>query len=119
MYAIVDISGKQFRAEPGLQLEVPHQAVQKGQPINFADVLLYDDGETVLVGTPTIADAQVTATVIRHGRGKKVVVFKKKRRKGYRVKNTHRQEFSVIKINEISVPQSQKKKKPVEEKVEE
>jgi len=115
MFAIVDISGKQLRVEPGIELEVPRQQTDEGKPVSFSNVLLFDDGKKVHVGTPTITGAQVDATVLRHGRGKKVVVFKKKRRKGYRVKNTHRQDFSVIKIDNISTSAPKKKQQPAEE----
>jgi len=108
MFAIVDISGKQLRVELGLELEVPRQSTEEGNSVSYKDILLYDDGKKVHVGTPTVNGVQVDATILRHGRGKKVVVFKKKRRKGYRVKNTHRQDFSLIKIDKISasVPSS-------------
>ena len=108
MFAIVDISGKQLRVELGLELEVPRQSTEEGNSVSYKDILLYDDGKKVHVGTPTVNGVQVDATILHHGRGKKVVVFKKKRRKGYRVKNTHRQDFSLIKIDKISasVPSS-------------
>ena len=101
MYAIVDISGKQFRAEKGFELKVPHQREEAGKKISFDRVLLLADGSDVKVGQPTVSGSAVEATVLEHGRDKKVPVFKKKRRKGYRVKNTHRQEFTVIRVENI------------------
>ncbi len=108
MFAIVDISGKQLRVELGLELEVPRQPTDEGTSVSYNDVLLYDDGKQVHVGTPNVNGVQVDATILSHGRGKKVVVFKKKRRKGYRVKNTHRQDFSIIKIDKISASTPEK-----------
>ena len=109
MYAIVDISGKQFRAEEGLELKVPHQREEEGKKISFDRVLLLDDGsDDVKVGQPTVSGSAVEATVLEHGRDRKVPVFKKKRRKGYRVKNTHRQEFTVIRVENINNGTSKK-----------
>ncbi len=108
MYAIVDISGKQFRAEEGLELKVPHQRQEEGAKISFDRVLLIDDGRDIKVGQPTVSGSTVEATVLQHGRDKKVPVFKKKRRKGYRVKNTHRQEFTVIRVENIKSGASKK-----------
>ena len=108
MYAIVDISGKQFRAEEGLELKVPHQREEEGKKISFDRVLLLDDGSDVEVGQPTVSGSAVEATVLEHGRDRKVPVFKKKRRKGYRVKNTHRQEFTVIRVENINNGTSKK-----------
>ena len=108
MFAIVDISGKQLRVELGLELEVPRQPTDEGTSVSYNDVLLYDDGKQVHVGTPNVNGVQVDATILSHGRGKKVVVFKKKRRKGYRVKNPHRQDFSIIKIDKISASTPEK-----------
>tara|TARA_Y100000590_G_scaffold468916_1_gene653814 strand:+ start:10386 stop:10754 length:369 start_codon:yes stop_codon:yes gene_type:complete len=108
MYAIVDISGKQFRAEEGLELKVPHQKEEEGKKISFDRVLLFDDGSDIKVGQPTVSGSAVEATVLEHGRDKKVPVFKKKRRKGYRVKNTHRQEFTLIRVENIKSGTSKK-----------
>ncbi|MDP6569453.1 MAG: 50S ribosomal protein L21 [Candidatus Marinimicrobia bacterium] len=108
MFAIVDISGKQLRVELGLELEVPRQPTDEGTSVSYNNVLLYDDGKQIHVGTPNVNGVQVDATILSHGRGKKVVVFKKKRRKGYRVKNTHRQDFSIIKIDKISASTPEK-----------
>ena len=115
MFAIVDISGKQLRVELGLELEVPRQPTDEGTSVSYNNVLLYDDGKQVHVGTPNVNGVQVDATILSHGRGKKVVVFKKKRRKGYRVKNTHRQDFSIIKIDKISASTPEKQAELAEE----
>ncbi|MEE2876564.1 MAG: 50S ribosomal protein L21 [Candidatus Neomarinimicrobiota bacterium] len=120
MYAIVDISGKQFRAEEGLELKVPHQQQEEGNKVSFDRVLLMDDGTAISVGQPTVSGSTVEATILEHGRDRKVPVFKKKRRKGYRVKNTHRQEFTVIRVESIKTGTSKKKSpKKAEEAVEE
>ena len=92
MYAVFQTGGKQFRAEPGARLRVPSLDVEEGDTVTFEEVLLAGDGEDdVRVGTPTVEGAAVKAEVIRHGRGRKVIVFKRKRRKGYRRKQGHRQ----------------------------
>lgn len=106
MYAIVDISGKQFLVEPGAELDIPRQAADPGKKVTFDTVLLMDNGKKVHVGRPTVNQSSVEATVIGHGKTAKVPVFKKKRRKGYRVKNTHRQDFTRIRVDAI------RKKKP-------
>lgn len=98
MFAIVEISGRQFRAETGAQLTVPRQQAEPGAFLLFEKVLLADDGAAVSVGTPVVPNLSVETVVVRHGRGKKVTVFKKKRRKGYQVKNTHRQDFTILKV---------------------
>lgn len=101
MYAIVNISGKQFKVQAGDELQVPHHNVEPGKKVIYDRVLLVDNGKRVKVGTPTIPGSKVEATVVDHGRTAKVPVFKKKRRKGYRVKNTHRQEFTRIRVDSV------------------
>ncbi len=103
MYAVIKTGGKQFRAEPGKRLRVPTLAVEAGSTVTFDDVLLASDGEEVKVGAPGVEGASVTAEVLHHGRTKKVIVFKRKRRKGYRKKNSHRQGFTEIRIDEVRV----------------
>ncbi|MFQ6673847.1 MAG: 50S ribosomal protein L21 [Fidelibacterota bacterium] len=110
MYAIVNISGRQFRVEPGDRVMVPHQSADPGEKITFDTVLLMDDGKKVKVGTPRVPSSTVEATVLEHGRTKKVPVFKKKRRKGYRVKNTHRQDFTLIRVDSIKQKAAKKSK---------
>lgn len=103
MYAVFRTGGKQFRAEPGKTLRIPTLQVEAGDPITFEDVLLASDGEKVQVGAPTVDGAKVKAEVIRHGRDRKIIVFKRKRRKGYRRKQGHRQGFTEIRVDEILV----------------
>jgi large subunit ribosomal protein L21 len=99
-YAIVTIAGQQFKVEEGASIFVHRLEAAEGDKLSFDQVLLYANGDTVKVGTPTVG-TKVHATVIHHAKGDKVVVFKKKRRKGYRVKNGHRQSFTKIKIDSI------------------
>jgi large subunit ribosomal protein L21 len=104
MYAVFQTGGKQFRAEPGTRIRVPTLDVEPGASVTFDHVLLAGDGgEKVFVGAPTVEGASVKAEVIRHGRGDKVIVFKRKRRKGYRRKQGHRQNFTEVRIDEIAV----------------
>ncbi len=102
MYAIVEIAGKQFRVEKDKVLKVPYLHAEIGEVIEFDRVLLLDDGKEVKIGRPVIEDVKVAAKVVEHGRDKKIIVFKKKRRKGYRVKKGHRQHFSKIQIENIA-----------------
>jgi large subunit ribosomal protein L21 len=101
MYAVFRTGGKQFRAEAGARLQVPTLDAQAGDTVVFDDVLLASDGDEVAVGTPTVDGASVKAEVLGHGRTKKVIVFKRKRRKGYRKKQGHRQGYTEIQVSEI------------------
>jgi|TARA_B110000438_G_scaffold89240_1_gene88723 large subunit ribosomal protein L21 len=112
MFAIVNISGKQYRITKGEQVKVPSLNTEAGKKVSFDQVLLTDDGKKVKVGTPTIKGVSVSATVINHGRDRKVVIFKKKRRKGYRRKNGHRQSYSLVQIDAISASAPKKKATP-------
>lgn len=101
MFAIVDIAGQQIKVEEGNELFVHRLKAEAGDKVNFDKVLLVNNDGKVSVGTPTVGSAKVGATVIEHVRDDKVIVFKKKRRKGYRVKNGHRQALTKIKIDSI------------------
>jgi len=104
MYAVFQTGGKQFRAEEGARLRIPTLEVEPGGSVTFDHVLLAGDGEdSVQVGTPVVDGASVKAEVLRHGRGDKVIVFKRKRRKGYRKKQGHRQNFTEIRIDSIAL----------------
>jgi large subunit ribosomal protein L21 len=104
MYAVFRTGGKQFRAEPGARIRIPSLDVEPGGSVVFDQILLAGDGEdTVQVGTPTLAGASVKAEVLRHGRSDKVIVFKKKKRKGYRKKQGHRQGFTEIRVDEVAL----------------
>jgi len=101
MYAIVTIAGQQFKVEEGKTIFVHRLDANEGDTVSFNEVLLVDRDGTVSVGTPTLSGANVSATVLDHAKGDKVIIFKKKRRKGYRVKNGHRQSFTKIQIDSI------------------
>ena len=104
MYAVFQTGGKQFRAEPGYRLRIPSLVAEPGDKVTFDHVLLAGDGpEAVHVGTPVVEGASVTAEVLRHGRDRKVIVFKRKRRKGYRRKQGHRQDFTEIRIDDVAL----------------
>jgi large subunit ribosomal protein L21 len=103
MYAVFRTGGKQFRAEPGKKIRVPSMEVEPGDSITFDDVLLASDGKDVRVGEPKVKGAKVKAEVVKHGRDRKIIVFKRKRRKGYRRKQGHRQGFTEIRVDEILV----------------
>ena len=103
MYAVFKTGGKQFRAEPGTRLKVPSLKAEEGDTVTFDEVLLTGDGEEVKVGAPTVKGASVEAEVVGHGRTRKIIVFKRKRRKGYRRKQGHRQGFTEIQVNDIVV----------------
>ncbi|HUV00989.1 MAG TPA: 50S ribosomal protein L21 [Bacteroidales bacterium] len=101
MYAIVEIAGQQFKVEEGKKIFVHRLESGGGETVDFDKVLLIEDGDNVIIGEPTIKDAVVEGKILDHVRGDKVIVFKKKRRKGYRVKKGHRQNFTQIEIINI------------------
>ena len=101
MYAIVEIAGQQFKVAKDQKVFVNRLSADEGAKVSFDNVLLIGDGDKVTVGAPAINGAQVGAKVVKHLKGDKVIVFKKKRRKGYRVKNGHRQHLSQIVIESI------------------
>ena len=102
MYAIVEIAGQQFKVEKGRKLYVQRLQGDEGSSLSLDQVLLTDNDGQVKVGTPVVEGASVKATILKHLRGDKVIVFKKKRRKGYQVQNGHRQNLTQIQIDEIN-----------------
>ena len=108
MYAIVEISGKQFKVEKKQKLFVNRLDVAEGKKISFDNVLMVNDGSKSSVGTPNVSGVQVDAKVLKHLKSDKVIVFKKKRRKGYKVKNGHRQAITEIEISDILTGVSKK-----------
>ena len=102
MYAIVEIAGHQFKVEKDQKVFVNRLQTEEGKKVSFDNVLLLSDGDKVTLGAPAIGGAQVSAKVLKHLKGDKVIVFKKKRRKGYRVKNGHRQSLTEIQIEGIT-----------------
>ena len=112
MYAIVEIAGQQFKVAKDQKVFVHRLAQEEGSNVSFDQVLLLDDGKAVTLGAPAITGASVEAKVVKHLKGDKVIVFKKKRRKGYRVKNGHRQALTEILIEGISAKGGAKKAAP-------
>ena len=110
MYAIVNISGKQFKASEGARVRIPKQTGDAGATLTFDNVLLFHDGTNTQIGTPTVSGASVTATVVDHGRERKILIYKKKRRKGYQRKNGHRQWYTEIEIQKIKASNAKKAK---------
>ncbi len=102
MYAIINISGKQYKVISGARIRVPKQDGETGSSVTFDQVLLIKDGDSTEIGAPTLKGATVTGTIINQGRDKKILVYKKKRRKGYQRKNGHRQWFTEIEFNKIN-----------------
>jgi large subunit ribosomal protein L21 len=103
MYAVFETGGKQYRAEPGIKVRIPSLQAEPGSTVTFDRVLLAGDGSSVKVGAPLVGGATVTAEVLRHGRDKKVIIFKRKRRKGYRKKQGHKQGFTEIRVNQVAL----------------
>ncbi|MFN8351991.1 MAG: 50S ribosomal protein L21 [Flavobacteriales bacterium] len=101
MYAIVDIAGQQFKVKAGQKLKVHRLEAEEGKHVELGNVLLVSNGSTVSVGTPTVDGARIAAKVLNHGKGDKVLVFKKKRRKGYQKLNGHRQYITELWIEGI------------------
>ena len=107
MYAIINISGKQYKAIAGARLRVPKQEGEPGTLLTFDKVLLINNGGNTEIGNPVLRGSSVTGTIVEHGRDKKILVYKKKRRKGYQRKNGHRQWFTEIEFNAIKAGKSQ------------
>ena len=103
MYAIVEIAGKQYKVEKDARIVTDKLGYDAGEKVEFDRVLMYVDGKKVEVGTPVISGAKVSATVEGDVRGKKIIVFKKKRRKGYRKTQGHRQQYTTLQIDKISL----------------
>lgn len=101
MYAIVEIAGQQFKVERGTKVYVHRLDASEGSKIEFGNVLLIDNGGKIQVGTPSVDGAKVAATVLSHLKGDKVIVFKKKRRKGYQKSNGHRQQLTQVLIQGV------------------
>jgi large subunit ribosomal protein L21 len=113
MYAIVDIAGQQFKVEKGQELFVHRLEGEKGAKLDFNKVMLIEHDGTTTVGTPVIEGASVQGTIVDHLRGDKLFVFKKKRRKGFKKFNGHRQYLSLVKIEDIQEKASKSKSKKV------
>jgi large subunit ribosomal protein L21 len=118
MYAIVEIAGQQFKVEEGKKIFVHRLEIEDGKKIEFDQVLLIEDEGKITIGEPTIKDAVVEGKVIDKVRGEKVIIFKKKKKKGYRIKNGHRQNFTQVEIISINGKTSPKKQPVKKETVE-
>lgn len=103
MYAIIRSGDKQFRAEPGATIKVPSLSAEVGDTVTFDEVLVAQTDDGIQVGAPLVDKATVTGEVLEHGKDKKIIVFKWKRRKNYRKKKGHRQKYTAVRIDEIQV----------------
>jgi len=101
MYALIEFAGKQFRIEEGSSIKVPYVDGKVGTKVTIDKILYLDDGKNKTVGTPLVSGIKIDGEITSHGRERKVVVFKFKRRKGYQKKNTHRQEYSMLKVGKL------------------
>ena len=101
MYALIEFAGKQFRIEEGSSIKVPYVDGKVGTKVTIDKILYLDDGKNKMVGTPLVFGVKIDGEITSHGRERKVVVFKFKRRKGYQKKNTHRQEYSMLKVGKL------------------
>lgn len=101
MYAIVNIAGKQFKVAKDQYIYAPKLEGDAGSEVSFDNVLLVENGDTINIGAPTVKGITVSGKILEHVKGNKVIVFKKKRRKGYQVKNGHRQQFTKVQIVNI------------------
>ncbi len=102
MYAIIETGGLQFRVEPGMKLNVPKINSEEGSTVKLDKVLLFAEDSNIEIGTPVVKDASVEANVLEHGRDGKIIVYKRKRRKGYERTQGHRQDYTRIEIKTIS-----------------
>jgi large subunit ribosomal protein L21 len=103
MYAIIRTGGKQFRVEPGKTLRIPSLDIEPGETVTFGEVLLGASDNDLKVGAPLVDGAAVTAEVVKHGKGEKIIIFKFKRRKNYRRKQGHRQGYTEVRVSEINL----------------
>lgn len=102
MYAVVEIAGTQFKVAPAQKLFVPLLPSEAGATVKFENVLVLDNGTTTKVGTPYVKGSTVAAKVLRHLKDDTVIILKKKKRKGYRVRNGHRQQFTEVEITSVA-----------------
>ena len=103
MYAIVDTGGKQYKVQEGEILRVEKLAGEVGDSISFDKILMFSDGENVNIGSPLLEDVAVSGHIVEQGKAKKIIVFKYKRRKRYRRKRGHRQQFTAVKVDSIKI----------------
>ena len=101
MYAVIRTGGKQYRVAQGELLQIDKINGEVGQSVEFTEVLMLANGERIEIGRPVLGDSKVVGEIVEQGKGKKIVIFKSKRRKGYRKKQGHRQQYTILKIKEI------------------
>ena len=102
MYALVNYSGNQILVKEGEETKIPFTDQKIGSKLVFDNVLFVDDGKTKIIGSPYIKSYSIDASIVSHGKDKKIIVFKKKRRKGYQKKNGHRQNYTLVQVDKIS-----------------
>jgi large subunit ribosomal protein L21 len=115
MYAVISSGGKQYRVSPGDLIKVERLGKEKEKKVEISEVLLFKDKKGIKVGAPYIENAKVTCSVVSEARDKKIIVFKKKRRKGYSRKRGHRQWYALLKVDKISISKAKPKKKVTRE----
>ena len=111
MYSIIKLAGKQYSVSEGDTIKVSTQDWKVGDTVKLNDVLLTDNGKNISVGTPIVPGASVTIEILEHNRDKKLLIYKKKRRKGYQRKNGHRQGYTLLKVNALKAPNTKKVQK--------
>ena len=118
MHALIEFAGKQYKVEEGISIKVPRLQGEVGTKVTIDNILYLEDGSQKTIGQPFIKGKKLDGEIISHGRGRKVVVFKFKRRKGYQTKNTHRDEYTILKIGKFGIVKKQvtTKKKVVSKK---
>ena len=116
MYALVEHSGKQLLLKEGIKVKIPFTDEKVGAKVNFSNVMLFNDGKTEKIGTPYIKSLSFSGKILSHGKEKKVIVFKKKRRKGYQKKNGHQQKFTMVEVSKLAANKSIKKAAPAKKK---
>jgi large subunit ribosomal protein L21 len=103
MFAVIKSGGKQYRVTPGQTIRLEKMAGEVGSKVKLSEVLLVDNDGNISIGAPLVANASIEATVVEHDRSKKILVFKKKRKKQYRRTRGHRQDFTAVRIDKITV----------------
>ena len=111
MYSIIKLAGKQYSVSEGDTIKVSTQDWKVGDTVKLNNVLLTDNGKNISVGDPIVDGASVTLEIMEHNRDKKLLIYKKKRRKGYQRKNGHRQGYSLLKVNKLQIPSTKDEQK--------